>query len=121
MTFIQEWFSRDPNNVIAIHCKGGKGRTGMIICCLLLKMGIFTKPEDALEFFATRRTTTDKNEVRVKEQRVSSERKEAGVIYRPIAEPLRLLLQLQFGARNALPKERQNRRVYCSCGSVRSL
>lgn len=121
MTFVQEWFSRDPNNVVAIHCKGGKGRTGMIICCLLLKMGIFTKPEDALEFFATRRTTTDKNEVRVKEQRVSSEWRGERMTRRPITEPLRVLLQLQLGVRNALPQERPNRWSDRSCGAARSL
>ena len=73
MGFIQDWFNRDGRNVVAVHCKGGKGRTGMIICCLLLKMGIFTQPAEALEFFATRRTTMEKEGVRVKEQRVSSE------------------------------------------------
>ena len=36
MGFIQDWFNRDGRNVVAVHCKGGKGRTGMIICCLLL-------------------------------------------------------------------------------------
>lgn len=36
-------------------------------------MGIFTQPAEALEFFATRRTTMEKEGVRVKEQRVSSE------------------------------------------------
>lgn len=39
---VREWMSADPNNIIAIHCKGGKGEVkelrlffSMIICWLL--------------------------------------------------------------------------------------
>ena len=40
----QKFMSEDRRNVIAIHCKGGKGRTGTIICVWLVHCGIF---EDA--------------------------------------------------------------------------
>ena len=37
--------SSDPKNVVAVHCKGGKGRTGTMICILLVEHGLF---EDAV-------------------------------------------------------------------------
>jgi len=32
----EEYLSRSPDNVIAVHCKAGKGRTGSMICALLV-------------------------------------------------------------------------------------
>jgi protein-tyrosine phosphatase len=37
---VTNWFEENDKNVIAIHCKGGKGRTGTMISVALLKMGI---------------------------------------------------------------------------------
>lgn len=37
---VTEWLGKDQRNVIAVHCKGGKGRTGTMICVALLKTGI---------------------------------------------------------------------------------
>lgn len=37
---VTEWFEKDEKNVIAVHCKGGKGRTGTMICVALLKTGV---------------------------------------------------------------------------------
>ena len=68
------WLVQDPSNVIAIHCKGGKGRTGMVISCLLLKQGVTDTPEAALRYFAERRTKEHENNDKenVKIQKVSS-------------------------------------------------
>ena len=35
-----EWFEKNEKNVIAVHCKGGKGRTGTMICVALLRTGV---------------------------------------------------------------------------------
>ena len=40
----REFMEADKRNVISLHCKGGKGRTGAMICVWLVHCGIF---EDA--------------------------------------------------------------------------
>ena len=42
---IFNFLSQDEENVVAIHCKAGKGRTGLIICCYLLFTELFTNVE----------------------------------------------------------------------------
>ena len=39
----KSFLDEDEKNIVAIHCKAGKGRTGTMICCLLLYMKIFGK------------------------------------------------------------------------------
>lgn len=51
-----EWLARGPENVAAVHCKAGKGRTGVAICCLLLSQDTCLDAEHALSFFGEKRT-----------------------------------------------------------------
>ena len=37
---VNKWLLLHPENVAAVHCKGGKGRTGMMICSWLIAQGI---------------------------------------------------------------------------------
>ena len=48
--------SADDRNVVAVHCKGGKGRTGTMICILLVEFGVFRDADQSLEYFGQRRT-----------------------------------------------------------------
>ncbi|XP_075923878.1 phosphatidylinositol 3,4,5-trisphosphate 3-phosphatase TPTE2-like isoform X4 [Petromyzon marinus] len=53
---VHQWMDSDDANVIAIHCKGGKGRTGTMVCTWLVDSGQFQTAEESLNFFGERRT-----------------------------------------------------------------
>lgn len=49
-----------PANVVAVHCKAGKGRTGLAVCAYLLYCGACKTPQEALKVFGDRRTKDGK-------------------------------------------------------------
>jgi PTEN phosphatase family protein len=55
---VRSWLGEHPDNVIVVHCKGGKGRTGTMICVWLIESGVFSAA-DSLDYFGHRRTDTN--------------------------------------------------------------
>uniref|UniRef100_A0A0D9RZP0 Transmembrane phosphatase with tensin homology n=1 Tax=Chlorocebus sabaeus TaxID=60711 RepID=A0A0D9RZP0_CHLSB len=53
---VNEWMAQDLENIVAIRCKGGKGRTGTMICAFLIASEIFLTAEESLYYFGERRT-----------------------------------------------------------------
>ncbi|KOO29531.1 phosphatase and tensin-like protein [Chrysochromulina tobinii] len=53
----QDFLQAHPSNVVAIHCKAGKGRTGVMVAAFLLHDRFFTAADDALAFYAFARTS----------------------------------------------------------------
>lgn len=49
------WLDSDPLNVCAVHCKAGKGRTGLIVACFLLHTGVAASASEVLELYGTQR------------------------------------------------------------------
>ncbi|XP_027629897.1 phosphatidylinositol 3,4,5-trisphosphate 3-phosphatase TPTE2 [Tupaia chinensis] len=53
---VDEWMARDNENIVAIHCKGGKGRTGTMVSAYLIACGTFFTAQESLYYFGERRT-----------------------------------------------------------------
>ncbi|KNC46070.1 phosphatase tensin domain-containing protein [Thecamonas trahens ATCC 50062] len=59
-TDVAAFLAADDANVVAIHCKAGKGRTGLVVASLLLHLGEVASADAALEHFASVRTSDGK-------------------------------------------------------------
>ena len=50
------YLTKNPNAVAAVHCKAGKGRTGVMICSYLIFSGLCKSSEKAFRYYARIRT-----------------------------------------------------------------
>lgn len=53
---VHDWLSQHPQNLAAVHCKAGKGRTGLMIACYMVFSGLYPKAADSLKYYAQQRT-----------------------------------------------------------------
>ncbi|KAF5274004.1 hypothetical protein FQA39_LY01119 [Lamprigera yunnana] len=51
-----QYLSGDSRNICVIHCMDGKATSATVLCALLIYVGLFVVPEDALQLFAVKRT-----------------------------------------------------------------
>ena len=52
---IHRFLQADTDNIVAVHCKAGKGRTGLVIVCYLMYGGLHVKARAARKFYDTQR------------------------------------------------------------------
>lgn len=57
---VDSWLTKDEKNVAAIHCKAGKGRTGLMVACYLVHSGRCNNADEALFHFGEERTKNGK-------------------------------------------------------------
>jgi protein-tyrosine phosphatase len=57
-----EYTEKDSSNVVVVHCKGGKGRTGTCIATWMLATNFLNTADDALRHFGERRTDDTKGD-----------------------------------------------------------
>jgi len=52
---VSKWLKK-KDRIAAVHCKAGKGRTGMMISCYLLFSKQYDSSKDVLKYYAMIRT-----------------------------------------------------------------
>jgi hypothetical protein len=53
----QAWLQADPENVVSMHCKAGKGRAGLMICVMMLRHGVVQSATEAIRRYDEMRVT----------------------------------------------------------------
>lgn len=57
---VAKWLEEHEKNVAVVHCKAGKGRTGLMICAYLLHSRVKSTAQEVLEYYASIRTSDSK-------------------------------------------------------------
>jgi phosphatidylinositol-3,4,5-trisphosphate 3-phosphatase/dual-specificity protein phosphatase PTEN len=57
---VSRWLDENEKNVAVVHCKAGKGRTGLMICAYLLHRRLYKTAEDVLKYYGSKRTLDTK-------------------------------------------------------------
>ncbi|CAK5030557.1 unnamed protein product [Meloidogyne enterolobii] len=57
---VHEYLEADPLNVVAVHCKAGKGRTGVMICAYLCYISFYRTPRQNMDYYSIIRTHNNK-------------------------------------------------------------
>ncbi|QDZ21055.1 tensin phosphatase [Chloropicon primus] len=65
----KSWLRQSMSHVVVVHCKAGKSRTGLMICCLLIYLSYADTAEEAVAYYNLRRTHDGKGLTLASQQR----------------------------------------------------
>ncbi|NWS86984.1 TENS3 protein, partial [Daphoenositta chrysoptera] len=57
---MESWLDNDPQHVVVIHCRGGKGRIGVVISSYMHFTNVSASADQALDRFAMKKFFDDK-------------------------------------------------------------
>lgn len=57
---VKAWLDENPENVVNLHCKAGKGRAGLMCCVALVRTGIARSAAEAMEIYDRERVTNNR-------------------------------------------------------------
>mmetsp|Transcript_12095 Transcript_12095/g.18274 ORF Transcript_12095/g.18274 Transcript_12095/m.18274 type:complete len:636 (-) Transcript_12095:141-2048(-) len=57
-TSMESWLDADSRNIAVVHCLTGKGRTAVVLACVLTWIGEFSSPMESLSYVADRKGLT---------------------------------------------------------------
>uniref|UniRef100_A0A1I7V844 Phosphatidylinositol-3,4,5-trisphosphate 3-phosphatase n=1 Tax=Loa loa TaxID=7209 RepID=A0A1I7V844_LOALO len=57
---VHDYLAADEQNVVAVHCKAGKGRTGVMICAYLVYINFYYSPRQNMDYYSIVRTVNNK-------------------------------------------------------------
>ncbi|VDN36981.1 unnamed protein product [Gongylonema pulchrum] len=57
---VHEYLAADDQNVVVVHCKAGKGRTGVMICAYLVYINFYCSPRQIMDYYSIVRTVNNK-------------------------------------------------------------
>lgn len=62
------WLNQNPENIVVVHCLTGKGRTGVMVACLLLASKLCNNAPEAIDLFNTMRSSKNADGLRIPSQ-----------------------------------------------------
>ena len=54
------WLDADPQHVVNMHCKAGKGRAGLMSCVALIRTGAAQSAKEAMDIYDSKRVTNNR-------------------------------------------------------------
>ena len=52
---VEQWLGPSRQRVVCIHCLAGKGRTGLMVCAALMRLGVMSNAREAMAYYGEKR------------------------------------------------------------------